>query len=428
VTMSGGKTMVAVSVLVGLDCAHPQAAPPHLPPGPTVLMISAGHPCPGSPAPDVSTLLAHEADLLSKRIQELGRWHIEPLAPNRRTVTDRIREVDGPLWLIYGGHGVIDGKGRSALCLDDEVPVDELLAALPPKVPTAVLMLNACRSANVDLQNAGSKPVTVISAATDTIENLFPHAQASETAAQKITTVRTIFGTVLESVLGNRDQNCDGWATDRELFDQMKARTPYLTWLGAAFRFRSSAWSDIPLVRVPTHGPCQTCRDQAQALRTTSPLLERFLEANPTVHDPAYHDAGYLPMIAAPHVVARFAGPPPVQQPAKVGVELIPIVDPSWRVANALAALTPLRMLVSFDEGAHAGDPCQTSKWRPADPAFATHPADLLVPAHERAPICFEIGGPAREILPAGTVDEIGRAAVCPADCDVGQCFEVRRK
>ena len=115
--------------------------------------------------------------------------------------------------------------------------------------------------------------------------NLFPGKNGSNFLDKSIVTERSVFGKALEDVLArNLDENCDGWATDRELFDQMKTVTVPYIWLGASFRFRSSAWSDIPLVPARKQvSSCQTCRERVQRLGSRigvlSPLSTRTLRS-----------------------------------------------------------------------------------------------------------------------------------------------------
>ena len=129
-------------------------------------------------------------------------------------------------------------------------------------------------------------------------------------------------------------------------------------------------------------------------------------------------------MISAPHVVARFANAVPAQRTAAPWAELVIVVDATWGEANALAALTPLRTLVSFDTSAPPGDPCFSPKWRPSHPSFAEHAVDLLLPVRQGGQIRFEVGGPPSGSMLAGARGEIGRAIACPWNFDVGQCFE----
>lgn len=412
-------------------CARPIVAPPPMASGPTFLLVSAGQPCPGTDQQDVTRVVADDAGRIARLVEASGAWQVRrlPAGASARELEAWVRSADGPLWLYFGGHGQRDADKRSRLCMGqgDTLLVDDLLAAIPPRVPSAVLMLNACRSASVDLRRAGAKPVTVISSATEKVENLYPSPADSQRPSpchleRDITWHRSVFGKALEDLLARSfDENCDGLATDREMFEQMKAATVPCVWLGASMRLRSSAWSDIPLLPTRREATsCQACREGARARRPETDLLRSFIDPEGKLDR-----AAHARMIAVPHVVARFAHGVPPQRAPSPGIEVHTLVDPTWREANALGALTPLRMLAMFDSGPTAGDPCLSAKWYLVPRELATHVADVLAPERVGNQLRFAIGGPAGTSVVAGIPADALRAVFCPYDFDTGQCFDI---
>jgi hypothetical protein len=118
-----------------------------------------------------------ESDDLSKRLRRLAsdaEVLVYPSAPDRACpllssasgLQALVERDSRPLWLLYAGHATIV-RDKSALCLDRLVPVDELLGWIHPSVPYSTILLNACRTANVEI--VGNNTV-VISASSGNIE------------------------------------------------------------------------------------------------------------------------------------------------------------------------------------------------------------------------------------------------------------------
>jgi hypothetical protein len=130
--------------------------------------------------------------------------------PRAREVETRIRRVGpGPLLLLFIGHGVqyvgADGVKRSALCLaDGQLPIEHILTWLPTHLSHAVIVLDMCSSAHVDVRRS-PVPTSVISAT--------PSLVNTQRSAPLLT------GILIEALRheGDLDHPC-GIRSDEELF------------------------------------------------------------------------------------------------------------------------------------------------------------------------------------------------------------------
>lgn len=157
----------------------------------------------------------------------------------------------GFLMAILAGHAA-PGISAASVCIDAQpwtpdglaLPIDGLTNALPATLSGAVLIVNACRSAQVDPR--GSKvPLSVISASPFTVRT------------------DAMFGSTLPLALlsAANDPNCDGLVTDQELFDSLTLllrQSPPLSDRPAFPKLRRNATSEIPLPVTPT--PTTACR------------------------------------------------------------------------------------------------------------------------------------------------------------------------
>lgn len=157
----------------------------------------------------------------------------------------------GFLAAVMAGHG-LNGMGAASICVEAQpwspsglgLGIDELSEALPPTLSGAVLIVNACRSAQVDPRRA-KVPLSVISASPFTVRT------------------DAMFGSTLPEALRTAasDPNCDGLVTDQELFDGLTLllrQRPPLSDRPAFPKLRRNATSEIPLPITPT--PTEACR------------------------------------------------------------------------------------------------------------------------------------------------------------------------
>lgn len=134
--------------------------------------------------------------------------------PTTGDLESAIERVDGPLWLLYSGHGRMV-KRKSVVCLsNDDLPVDDIINHLVSRAP-ASLWLNTCSSAAVGIDRSDT---SVFSASPD-------HVAASAAG--------TWVGAAIAKAVANPaampapvDGDCDGVVTDAELFEAVRPIIP----------------------------------------------------------------------------------------------------------------------------------------------------------------------------------------------------------
>lgn len=154
---------------------------------------------------------------------------------NRPELQAALGETDArPLVLVYVGYGR-SLEARSELCLSDgPLVVNDALGWIHGGVPYAVLILDGCETADVDV-SLSPVPTSVLSASPLPIDT-----DSSD---------RTGLGTLLPDALAPGDTNRDGWVDDRELLDSLQAGKRES---GNALlpRLRRQAWSPLPVFAV----------------------------------------------------------------------------------------------------------------------------------------------------------------------------------
>lgn len=141
---------------------------------PQVLVIASGRECPSGRHPLMKTA-REEADALSSVMRSFGGPEPTILYdPRVREVEEHIRRSNpGHLLLLLIGHGTMNefaGGVRSAFCLvDGALPIDEMLMWLPAHVSQAVVVLDSCLSAHVDVRRS-AVPTSVISATPELVD------------------------------------------------------------------------------------------------------------------------------------------------------------------------------------------------------------------------------------------------------------------
>lgn len=183
------------------------------------------------------------------------------------------RRTCGWLLVFFSGHGAIL-DGRSHVCLGTDSGLGEwldiegeFLPALPASLGGAVIILDACSSAQVDARRA-SIPVTIISASPDRVDT------------------NALFGaTVLDSMVDGRDENCNGVFDDDDLFIGLTHRLRAalsLVAFNAWPKLRRNAPSPLPLP-LPARNLERCAESVTVAAAMRSAVLPRALIEQRTV-------------------------------------------------------------------------------------------------------------------------------------------------
>jgi hypothetical protein len=201
---------------------------------------------------------AHEDRRIQARIErdrdilkEKTHGEIE-LINTQKQLREMISTTDRrPIVIFYSGHGICEptsssdyascsASGKSKLCLKDgPIEVDLLVSLLDSPISYAVLILNSCFSAHLDVRKANI-PLSVLSAST-----------------RRISTEGTglPLSSFLSQDLQSADGNGDGWIDDYELLQfyyriQNESANSTLKQGDVAPRLRRQAFSALPVFRV----------------------------------------------------------------------------------------------------------------------------------------------------------------------------------
>jgi hypothetical protein len=177
-------------------------------------------------------------------------------------------------------------RARSELCFeDDRAAVDDLIALIPSTVPYAVVALNACYSANVDVRHS-AVPIAVLSASPTFV----------------VTESKTALGPwLIDALSGAADVNRDGLVDDRELLDRVwseseRKRDNEPRVAGSLSpKLRRQAWTAIPVLRTGRVAPPEDVSDaivHLRALGVGESTLARLLQRERAFRDAP--DAGVL--------------------------------------------------------------------------------------------------------------------------------------
>ena len=192
-----------------------------------VRLATSSYDCLGN-ATNIAAGLTAETDALASALAAQGVHVARPL---RNPTSGELAlmlgaEADGPLLWMYSGHGDLVKPGTrtlltkvekdsprrvadSALCLQDGPwPIARLVERLPRSTPFALLIVNACFSADVDIRQA-PVDMALISLSTQKskqdVDGRTPLGQA----------MRTL-------VLADLDLDCDGGLSDLEWFAHLQ--------------------------------------------------------------------------------------------------------------------------------------------------------------------------------------------------------------
>ena len=237
-------TEIAAAVMVCACCQLPSSSGPQpmaTGPAPRVVVATAWRNCGLHDGELDETLKASIDSELPAILAALRKTTgAEPLLLPGAKASDLKATVETkapvPVVLTFIGHGILRSEkegGGSRLCMDDgPLDVDAALAFLNPHTPHAVLILDACSSANVDVR-ASPVPVSVVSASSDSVK-----AWRSGWTA---------FGEFLAQALEHADRNHDGVTTDRELLRALAelSGTPVSGRLRPSLRRQS--WVDLTI-------------------------------------------------------------------------------------------------------------------------------------------------------------------------------------
>lgn len=211
-----------------------------------VLIISGGTSCHESQK-DLRAPLASATSAVTKRLVDIGFAGVHRInEPSAAELLEKLREPRRqPLLLVLTAHGLLHRSPSSpvprepgsistvsecpeigapcvsALCIERKlVDVDALVAAIAPERPFALLVVDACSSAHVDVRRARTR-VSVLSAAT-TEQAMGVNGSGFLTEA------------LARFDPGAADRDCDGAVTDVEWFDWLRNEVPRTRRLGVA--------------------------------------------------------------------------------------------------------------------------------------------------------------------------------------------------
>lgn len=265
-----------MQLLIVIGCAFAFSVPVDArslaaPPG-EIWLVTSPADCPGAGG----TLFKYE-----HLMREQASAALKKLSRTARTIETRgrllealaeleLRRAGGWLMLLFSGHGGLDG-GASRVCVGDGngpgewLDIDrELLRALPASLAGAVIVLDACSSANVD-PHLATIPTTIIS------------------ASPYFVSTGALFGpTVLASLSAAMDENCNGVFDDDDLFagvtHRLRATLSFVT-LEAWPKLRRNAPSPLPIpVPVESTERCTGTTAAAVAVASRHALPKPVLE------------------------------------------------------------------------------------------------------------------------------------------------------
>jgi len=248
---------------------------------PHVVLFTSSAACPGGS----SDIARHVGQKAVETEQALTSIDPEMVHLNDPTADDIEREIalpgGQPLFVVYLGHGCqsVDGancdneRGPSGLCLRTDTAsgsrswlgVERLLDRVSNNRPWVVLVVDACSSADIDVQHA-KVPSSVIS------------ASPWDVSAGSFS---SLLGQALRAPV---DRNCDGWFSDQELLEMLvdaneaSVSRALVDEYAPDPKLRRQAWAELPLWRVAMAG-CNPSREAAEAralanaIRETSPDL-----------------------------------------------------------------------------------------------------------------------------------------------------------
>jgi hypothetical protein len=297
-------------------------------------------------ARDLEPSLAPQVSFLDQTLQSVGLELVHLEQPSAHDVFQAASRVsDGWFWLSYTGHADRNSSGPTELCLEPapgpppascragsdrgKVSINEcLLGQLSSSLSGAVLLLDACQSAQVDPRRS-PVPTSIISSS--------PYVVDAD----------SLFGNRLALALNEAasDPNCDGLVTDQELFDALLHLTYSEVSLAARRSYpklRRNAPSHIPLpVRARDRGMCRGMRDRIRELArhdepswkglTTALRAQLALEPFPKVK-------ARLPESPCDYfVVAADAENPVLLKTAAMGAGLCEFPSPDVQTAREVA-------------------------------------------------------------------------------------------
>lgn len=184
------------------------------------IIFSAGKPC--QDEPDIQAQARSSAMALGAGLRQLGFSPVTVVTnPSRTEILDAVHSLGPrPGLVAYSGHGaVLDAAGHvqercaerggpchSALCLadNDKLTLDEVVAEVAATTELAVLLIDACSSAHVDLRLARA-PLSVIS--------------ASPFSTSLAESGRTPLSDAFARLATDLDLDCDARLADWELFN-----------------------------------------------------------------------------------------------------------------------------------------------------------------------------------------------------------------
>jgi hypothetical protein len=195
-----------------------------------VRLVSSGYDC------------RHQATIARAALAAEGQAVATALAAQGTHVTTRLVdptsdellkgvavEAHGPLLWMYSGHGDLVHPGTRTLLADEEkqsptrladsvlcladgpLPIERVVLALPPSAPFALMIVNACFSADVDIRSARTE-MALVSLSTQMAKT----DPASSPLGQAMR----------QASLANLDRDCDGWLSDGELFAYLQDQAP----------------------------------------------------------------------------------------------------------------------------------------------------------------------------------------------------------
>lgn len=172
--------------------------------------------------------------------------------------------------------------GKTALCLQQgPLIVEDLLAHTHPSVAYAVLLLDACESADVDVRPS-PVPAAVLSAS--------PLPVTTTRAG------RTALASDLIAALPCGDHNGDGWVDDGELLEALATIQPPVPTRTPLARLRRQSFHALPIVAATAPAACDPApRRDFAGIHGDEALATLLTWERDWLHDPGRH-------ARAPHV------------------------------------------------------------------------------------------------------------------------------
>lgn len=208
---------------------------------PSVVVVTSSASCPRSAPGPLESFVSEDAEHLRSAFGP----KVEVLPdPSPSALRGALEGRTRPVVLFYSGPGRSSARGTgSELCLSGgrTIALVDLALAIPTSARWAVLIINACQSADVDVSHI-ELPISVISASPELVAERFGAARRGSFA-----------DTVASVIRLHADPNHDGILSDQELFTEVAKKldgdlTVAETPRAPIVKLRRQAGSHLPIV------------------------------------------------------------------------------------------------------------------------------------------------------------------------------------